>query len=366
MTVDIRRGASTVKTAHLVAATLPGTVMLVGSLARGETHEESDIDLICIVDESCDPDRMLDEKMSDKAEAMVGLRVDVLKVDWPTWIEQTKVSTSLLGSCLRDGVMLKWERPRTTSPWRPIKTEREVRLSLIESTIGSIGADADWCGEWGPPTVWHMGGKEGERQSLEAGDPDNFWKYWNRRVSGFAGQYRSMFESSLILLCHVTATPTKRGGKMLELLDDYPREVGATLEELWQNEDMEWLAKWHSAGYWQPGHPHKPGECSDYERSSETRKLKGTPLGHARTTGVPYDQGLARYMRLCSDLALKSIAFALREYPARIFEDPGIVGYARRELRGLINYLGQFTGEFLLWPMYPHGVPPDHWKRPWE
>ena len=366
MTVDVHRGAPTVKTAHLVAATLPGTVMLVGSVARGEVHEESDIDLVCIVDESCDPDRMLDEELSDKAEDTVGHRVDVLKVDWPTWIEQTKVPTSLLGSCLRGGVMLKWKRPRPASPWRPIKTEREVRLSLIEDTIGDIGSDADWCGEWGPPTVWVVSGRDREREALDANDPDEFWGHWNRRVSVFAEHYRAMFESSLILLCHVTGTPTKRGRKMLELLDDYPGEVSAMLEDLWQNEDMEWLSKWHSAGYWQPGHPHKPGECSDYERSSQTRKLRGTPLGHARTTGVPYDQGLARYMQLCPDLALKSISFALKKHPARIFGDPKIVPYARRELRRLTNYLGQFTGEFLLWPLYPYGEPLSHWKRTWE
>ena len=74
----------TMENAKRAAAVLPGTVIVGGSVARGDAHIESDVDFLCIVDSDDKTGiSMHDDGLEVEIKKMLGLPVDVLLVDWP-------------------------------------------------------------------------------------------------------------------------------------------------------------------------------------------------------------------------------------------------------------------------------------------
>ena len=85
-----------IEQARPIAKTLPGTVILGGSVARGQGHEKSDMDFMCIVDYDTRPvwakDGLHDARYEKFVKEDTGLKVDVLTVTWPQWLSHIKVA----------------------------------------------------------------------------------------------------------------------------------------------------------------------------------------------------------------------------------------------------------------------------------
>ena len=106
------------RAAEALAAEGAGRVVLFGSVARGETTERSDIDLVVIYD---DIDYRKRGEIAGPAEAVAreaaGFWVDVLVTDRPEWrMRTTRVRTSLEARAARFGTVLV-DRPEVSVDW---------------------------------------------------------------------------------------------------------------------------------------------------------------------------------------------------------------------------------------------------------
>ena len=135
MTVNGQR-SPTIEDARRAAAVLPGTVILGGSVARGEAHEESDVDLLCIVDHDDKTDiSMHDSRLERRIRKMLGWPADVVLADWPRWISYTKVAASFESVFLREGIMLKWEPPGPDVRWSDVLSAEQARRNASKRTL---------------------------------------------------------------------------------------------------------------------------------------------------------------------------------------------------------------------------------------
>ena len=153
-----------------------------------------------------------------------------------------------------------------------------------------------------------------EERSLGSEDEENYWRHWMWRLNHCEYKSRRLFESSMLLLCHVTGTPAKKRRKPLELIEILPPPASAPLGDILLREQVKWLHRWHDAGRWEVGHPHELGECPDFFIREAGSKVEATPRWLTRVTGEDYDVAVVAYMSLVAALATGVADFALREH----------------------------------------------------
>ena len=117
----------------LAAEKLPGSVLLFGSVARGDPSEWSDIDLIAIVDcvdtRRDSKDRAASNRhLEHQAAEACGFPVQVWLIDWPEWKSHSLVWGTVEYSAKKEGTWLKRRPPEGSVNWRKQSPEIQVRI----------------------------------------------------------------------------------------------------------------------------------------------------------------------------------------------------------------------------------------------
>ena len=125
--------APTLVDASLAAEKLPGSVLLFGSVARGDPSEWSDIDLIAIVDcvdtRRDSKDRAASNRhLEHQAAEACGFPVQVWLIDWPEWKSHSPVWGTVEYSAKKEGTWLKRRPPKGSANWRKQPPEIQVRI----------------------------------------------------------------------------------------------------------------------------------------------------------------------------------------------------------------------------------------------
>ena len=93
-------------------------MLVFGSVARGDQHADSDIDLVAIFDDLDYQQRFYAKSdVRERAEQAAGCKVDVHATDWPEWVMRTQnVSSSFEAHIASEAVVL-WDREPKDVHW---------------------------------------------------------------------------------------------------------------------------------------------------------------------------------------------------------------------------------------------------------
>ena len=234
-----------------MAAEGVASVVLFGSVARGEATERSDIDLIAIYDDiDYSERRRIAAPATTAARGAAGFPVDVLVTDRPEWrMRTTQVRTSLEARAARTGMVLV-DRPAGPVDWdkemvMPTDDYREALYRLDHVS----GALEDLVERLEPSRMQIL--------YAELGDVENAHLADLRRMLALGGSAQSVVEASVKALIHLTAQPDRRpwGHKIEDLCRDLPsptREhvVGRLLHPVSPDEFTPWhkWSRYHERG----------------------------------------------------------------------------------------------------------------------
>jgi len=94
---------------QMVSVLNPRRIILFGSRARGEAHQDSDYDLVAVLDDEA-PDEMLSSRRSYEARRGIGLPIDILPCRESMLRTRARAVGSFAHTVMTEGVVV-YERP---------------------------------------------------------------------------------------------------------------------------------------------------------------------------------------------------------------------------------------------------------------
>lgn len=221
-----------------------GTVLLFGSLARGDTAAPGDIDLVAIFDDLGDY-RDRHERRSDlqrRARSVSGCAVDVMVTDAPEWATRTtRVPCSTEALIARDAVTLADVDVHGVIDWdKEIGMPATPAAELQQRFSNFSGAVSDLSESLVP----------GARETAAAarGDLTEHADQEYRRCVRACSAAHMVFESAAkITLILTTGTPPPREHHVPALLASQPAWVRDAFSAAASNIDLVKLDEWHQA-----------------------------------------------------------------------------------------------------------------------
>ena len=242
---DARRAADEILGAGV------GTVLLFGSLARGEPRDGSDIDLIAIYDDLDYSERQTRRcDLEAQARRAAGCRVDVLVTDAPEWVRRTTaVPCSLEARIARDAVRLADAAQHDTIDWdkeigmpdNPT-AEMQTRFADFASAVQRLQLHLS-------PEKRELDAAAASKQAdLAAREADRF---------ALACQAAHLVVETAAKTTYVTTlgTAPPRSHEILELLEDQPDTIRTTFASHCRDIDIEQFDKWSEAGRYHEARP---------------------------------------------------------------------------------------------------------------
>ena len=196
--------APTVADARRVVAALPGSVLLFGSVARGEGSSNSDIDLVVVVDrletEQFSPSRLEEERgLARRASEACGCPVQVWLVDWPEWWSRSSVWGTLEHEALTQGKWLRRVPPGPAVRWEERVSARQVRTSAVIAALNnSYRRFRGVVDSMSPSPI--------ELRLAESGNEEAYWNDLRYRLSDINADLHIALEQLLVAVLHLTAS----------------------------------------------------------------------------------------------------------------------------------------------------------------
>ena len=125
----------TVGDARRVAEVLPGSVLLFGSVARGDATPGSDINVVVVLDDARRVETGcligLQKDLGDLGWEVVDCPVRVIVVDWPEWVSRQRVPGRVEHAAGSHGIWLKRHAPGSAVEWDRVKSPREETTAWV-------------------------------------------------------------------------------------------------------------------------------------------------------------------------------------------------------------------------------------------
>ena len=239
--------------AALLTSVGVSTVLLFGSVARGEATELSDIDLVAIYDDLDYAERFTRKlELSRLAEAAIGYPVDVLVTDRPEWKVRTeRVPTSLESRVAGYGLVLA-DQGVGQVDWGK---EMVVPVNGYEATVRRLHEVSSAL------RTLHMFLKpdDAEQEAGQSDDDDETVYLQAIRFEGACGQVQRAVESTIKALVHAAGRQRElRGHDIGELyamlVEPYRGEVNARLALIGADK----LTRWHKDSRYTPDYAREP------------------------------------------------------------------------------------------------------------
>ena len=343
-----------------MAAVLPGSVLLFGSVARGSAISRSDIDLLVIIDH-IDRDDLgqlstyLDRLEDDAFE--VDERASLVVIDWPEWESRRRVPPRVEHEADSRGVWLRKRSPGSSVQWEKMKDVRQVITDTLCHHLSNVAARLD-------STYNQLEPNSSERRLTATQEEDKYWRSVQRRLADLNHDCHVALEESLLALCCLTGQPYEKdpGHKLMKIFGHLPDEVQHVMLNMrppldW--EAMEWIQKWRDVGTYK--------EAFRMSTTPETTEKLGWVTSDVASfvnqmTGV--DVGVAiysAYTATVADLVARYVHMeagngeppflVTSELEGRVVDIDRLVPWVRERLS---------TREWL----YPGGKPPHGWEMP--
>ena len=224
-----------------------GTVLLFGSLARGDTETPGDIDLVAIYDDLGDYGRRAEcrAELQRRAWAVSGCPVDVIVTDAPEWATRTtSVPCSTEALIAKDAITLA-----NTDQHGDIDWDKDIGMPATP-TAELQGRFANLADAVSNLTANLAPGTE-ETQAVADGDRTEHTYQELRRFAQACSAAHMVFESSAkITLILTVGTPPAREHRIPELLATQPQRVSDAFAAAARNIDLVKLSDWHHAQHY--------------------------------------------------------------------------------------------------------------------
>lgn len=347
----------TVEDSRRVADALPGSVVLFGSVARGDADHDSDIDLLVIVDH-VDRDnpwehhRLLCD-LAEKAES-VDARAELVVVDWPEWMSRRQVPGRVEHAADTQGTWLRRHSPGSEVKWEKLMNPRDVATASVIAALRNATVRLEGAGSSMVP-------HRKEIRLASAGEENLYWSAWQSRLARINGDLHDGLEELFRALRLLTGVSYNKRAKhtLVGPFDEFPGPVQDALSQHLTVTDMQWIQIWHSASFCEEG--------ARLSVSPETTRQLGYVASDVaayihNVTGVA--AGLAVYCS--STIKISQAVIALIQEEAS--NGDGSVK-ATADLETVLKDLW-ITVDWLreeldtsLW-LYPDGTPPNGWTQP--
>ncbi len=360
MTLTSTASVPTVEDARRVAAVLPGSVLLFGSVAKGSAISRSDIDLLVIIDQ-IDRDDLgqlsayLDRLEDDAFE--VDTKASLVVIDWPEWESRRRVPPRVEHEADSHGIWLRKRSPGSSVKWEKMKDARQVITDTLCHHLSNVAARLNSTAHRLQPTL-------SERRLIATQEEDEYWEVVRWRLADLNHDCHVALEESLLALCCLTGQSyeTGRGHKLKRIFGRIPDEVQHVMLNMrppldW--EAMEWIQKWRDVSTYKealrmsttPETTEKLGWVTS-DVASFVNQIVGVDIAvtiYSAYTATIADL-VARYVHMEADNGEPPfvVTSELEKWVARVGRR---VPWVREKLS---------TREWL----YPGGAPPHGWEMP--
>ena len=224
-----------------------GTVLLFGSLARGDTDDASDIDLVAIYDDLGDYRERAGcrSELEQRARKVSGCPVDVIVTDAPEWAVRTQqVPCSLEALIAKDAITLADTEAHASIDWdkeigMPASPTAELqqRFSNLARALSNL--------------IDHLTPGGQETAAAARGDLTAHATHELRRLANACGAVHMVFEGAAkIMLIETTGTPPPREHKIPKLLSAQDGRVRDAFTAAARDIDLVELSDWHEAKHY--------------------------------------------------------------------------------------------------------------------
>ena len=344
--------APTVSDARRAAAALPGSVLLFGSVARGEARPDSDIDLICVLDRVEERERgNIGLELSTAAAKACARPVDVIVADWPRWLSWRYLPSTVEHRAWKEGTWLRHRLPDPETDWSSLMVPGKIRAAAVAASLHNTATQLYAAlRDMHPPDL--------ETETAREGRADDYWYMVWDRLGGINADLHIAVEQCFVSLCHLIGAPFATPAHRLQPLYDSLTEYGLDDLDSWlEGIDLAWVELWRSGGAYRP----------DLARDEESTEKLG------RITADIADRTAGLASTVISDTTAYTRAVAeISAAVVRIVTDRverSDVAETEDLQRGIarVHFLAKQLRERLAagdW-LYPGGTPPHGWTPPW-
>ena len=241
----------TVDDARRVAEVLPGSVLLFGSVARGDATPGSDINVVVVLDDArrVEVGRVYDlqSDLGDLGGEVVDCLVRVIVVDWPEWVSRQRIPGRVEHSAGSHGIWLKRHAPGSAVEWDRVKDPREETTAWVTYAIGIAERILQRASMSLSPGSVDSDDVESEKEEwywLRVGDRlfdlrSNLYVVVEQLVDGLNYLQGVPYETS----------PTLRLRLAFDDLSVQLRKYLGELEPPLDDEGLAWVRRWHTSTY---------------------------------------------------------------------------------------------------------------------
>ena len=224
-----------------------GTVLLFGSLARGDTATPGDIDLVAIYDDLGDYRRRAQcrAELQRRAQAVSGCRVDVLVTDAPEWATRTtSVPCSIEALIAKDAITLADTDQHGDIDWdKDIGMPPTPTAELQQRFVNLADAVSNLTANLAP-------GTEETRAAAEADLTEHTAQELDRFAQACSAAHMVFESSAKITLILTVGTPPPREHRIPDLLATQPQWVSDAFNAAARDIDLIELSDWHQAQHY--------------------------------------------------------------------------------------------------------------------
>ena len=241
----------TVDDARRVAEVLPGSVLLFGSVARGDATPGSDINVVVVLDDARRAEvggvYDLQSDLGDLGGEVVDCLVRVIVVDWPEWVSRQRIPGRVEHSAGSHGIWLKRHAPGSAVEWDRVKDPREETTAWATYAIETAEAMLQWTSGYLSPGLVDSGYVESEKEEW-------YWRWVGNKLSMIHSILYVVVEQLVDGLNYLQGVPYETSPTLrLRLafgdLSVQLRKYLGELEPPLDDEGLAWVRRWHTSTY---------------------------------------------------------------------------------------------------------------------
>ena len=348
--------APTVADARRAAGVLPGSVLLFGSVARGEGSSNSDIDVVVVVDrldtEQFSVPRLEEERgLARRAGRACGWPVQVWLVDWAEWRSRSPVWGTVEHEARTQGTWLKQVPPGPEVRWEKRIPARQVRTSAVVAALNiSYRRFRGIVDSMRPNPI--------EVDLAGSGDEAEYCDYLRYRLSDINADLHIALEQLLVAILQVTASRFRREAhELTALFEALPPAVQEDLLSRLSVADLSWAEQWRSAA----SYADAVARSADVSTTRHLGLITTDVADYTARLATGYAVGVAAYAAAVIDMgdAVVEMIIELSQKagsPAAHTEELVTAAERVRRIAGWVrDALGKSS-----W-LYPDGTPPNGW-----
>ena len=342
----------TVADARRAAGVLPGSVLLFGSVGRGEAADHSDIDLMCVVDDVAPGEHAsIELALSKLARRACGRRVNVVVADWPGWVSWKEWPSTLEHTVSQEGTWLKQQPPGADTDWTKRLAPQQIRAAAVASALNNTSTNLHAAfRDMGPDSV-EIGYARGQEQ-------EGYWDAVWARLGSISADLHVAVEQAFVVLCHLIGAPYSVTAHGLRPLYEGLKGYGLDDLDSWLGDvDLVWVEQWRSGGSYR----------ADLARSEDT----SVELGSAAAAVTDQAANLASvlvedtvtYTRAVATISEAAVAIVEDRVSRSEVLDTEYLRSGINDVRTLVGLIYDRMSD-RYW-LYPDGTPPHGWGAPW-